>query len=72
MLTKLEIEAMSVDERMSMLESLWENVGPSDEDFPEWQRKILIERATEMEKHQERVIPRDEALRALRSRHKHA
>lgn len=72
MLTKLEIEAMSVDERMSMLESLWENVGPSDEDFPEWQPKILIERTAEMEKHPERVIPRDEALRALRSRHKHA
>ncbi len=72
MLTKTEIEAMSVDERAKLAEMLWDSM-PEERlvEIPEWQAKILEERLRYSLEHPDDAIPLDEFLAELKNKMKH-
>ena len=75
MLTKAEIETMSVEERAKLAEQLWESIPIGDEietDIPDWHAEILEQRLREFLANPNDVIPWEEALAELRTRRAHA
>ncbi|HYM20997.1 MAG TPA: addiction module protein [Candidatus Kapabacteria bacterium] len=74
MLTKTEIEAMSIYERAKLAEMLWAGV-PDDSDavveIPQWQTNVLEERLKDFLEHPETRIPWEQALAELKARRKH-
>ncbi|MEP7234671.1 MAG: addiction module protein [Ignavibacteriota bacterium] len=75
MLTKVEIEAMSIKERATLAEMIWESIPVGDAieaEIPDWHADILQKRLQEFLANPEDVIPWDEALAGLKSRDAHA
>jgi hypothetical protein len=67
-LTKAEIESLSHQERLALIEELWRSLdgasAQSDSDadtIPEWQRRVLDKRLLDLEKHPETDLSLAEA-----------
>jgi putative addiction module component (TIGR02574 family) len=62
--------ALSVSERLRLVEELWDSIActPEAVPVPEWQKQELDRRKAEHERHPESAITWEEALRRLRSR----
>jgi putative addiction module component (TIGR02574 family) len=61
-MSKTEISALSPEERMALIDALWESIDPhgeEDEAIPLWQREILDQRLLDLE-----LSPGDELTRA--------
>ena len=75
MLTKTEIDAMSVDERAKLAEMLWDSMPIGDEieaDIPDWHAEILETRMKDFLAHPDDVIPWEEAHAELKNLKTHA
>ena len=73
MMTKAEIEAMSIDDRAKLAEMLWDSM-PEERivEIPEWQAKILEERLADFLANPQDLIPWEKVKADLKSRKKHA
>jgi putative addiction module component (TIGR02574 family) len=58
-LTKSEIAALSVDERLSLVDDIWESFRANPEALipPDWHRQVLDERLDEAERNPGASIP---------------
>jgi putative addiction module component (TIGR02574 family) len=58
-LTKSEIAALSIDERLALIDDLWESIEERDEAFAlsDGHREILDKRIEEADRHPETSVP---------------
>lgn len=65
----LPLEKMSVEDKLRVLERLWEDLAraPSTVPSPAWHRDVLEAREKRVSQNQERFIPWDKAKEDLRS-----
>jgi putative addiction module component (TIGR02574 family) len=58
-LTKSEIAALSIDERLALIDDLWESIEERQEAFalPDGHREILDKRIEEADRHPEASVP---------------
>ena len=59
-LTKEEIFELRIEERLHLIESLWDSLAPEDVPLEEWQRRLLDERLEAHERNPEAARPWDE------------
>ena len=64
--TNIDIKRMSVDERLALIEQLWDSLDPEDVPLTDEERAELDRRLDEMENDPERGIPWEEVLRQIR------
>ncbi len=69
---RIEIESLSRDERLDLLQQIWESLGPEDVPVTDEQRAELDQRSDaldrEMASGREVGVPWDEVVRQLRAR----
>ena len=49
-MTKEEISEMSAEDRLDLIEALWDSLAPEDVPVPDWHKRILEERLAEHER----------------------
>lgn len=59
-LTKEEIFELCIEERLHLIEGLWDSLAPEDVPLEEWQRRLLDERLEAHERNPEAARPWDE------------
>ena len=59
-LTKEEIFELPAEERLNLMDSLWESLTPEDIPLEEWQRRLLDERLEAHERNPEAARPWEE------------
>jgi putative addiction module component (TIGR02574 family) len=66
----IEIDGLSRDEKLDLLERLWDSLTATQENVPlwEWQREELNRRLDEFERDGDYGVPADEVLGRLRGR----
>jgi len=66
-LTKLQIDALTVDEKLKLIDDLWESFKYPSEVFspPEWHRELLDRRIEESDRFPEKSIPWETAKAEL-------
>jgi len=59
MSVKLPLSEMSIQEKLAMMETLWEDLSSSPRviESPEWQEQLLAERREEVEKGTAQFVP---------------
>jgi putative addiction module component (TIGR02574 family) len=67
--TRAELLELSADERLQLLEDVWETLDhPRDtEPVPEWHKRILDERLRELEENPEEGISLEEVMARVRT-----
>ncbi len=66
----IEIEKLGVDERLDLIEALWESLAgdPSQIPVPDYHKAVLDERLDEIDAGDDAGIPWDEVLERVRKR----
>ena len=67
MSTGIEIENLTLKERLALLGDLWDSLSPQDVPFTEAQRSELDRRLDEFEQDRDPGIPWGEVLRRIRN-----
>lgn len=64
----IDIDSLSRDEKLDLLERLWESLTATHEDFPlwDWQRELLDRRLGQFERDGDPGIPAEDVLSRLR------
>jgi putative addiction module component (TIGR02574 family) len=71
MLTRSEIDAMTVEEQVELASELWESIkakNPWDESVPLWQREILEKRMKDALENPDAGRPWEEVLRDIKAK----
>jgi len=68
--TKAELLELSKDERLQLLDDVWETLERErdSEPVPEWHKRIIDERLRELEENPEEGIPVEEVMAQVRMR----
>ena len=61
-------EELSVEEQIDYIQSLWERIAahPEDVPVPDWHRKIIEERLTDLDENPDASIPWEEVREAMK------
>jgi len=72
MSTGISLEKMTLDEKLELMERLWEDLSnvSSDTPSPAWHGRVLAERMAAVREGRTQFIPWEEAEQRLRERHK--
>ena len=68
LLTEAQVQRLSVDERMRLIELIWSSFTPEEWQVPEWHKEIIDQRLKRMEEQPHPGIPWTEAREMLRKR----
>ncbi len=68
MQNNIEIRHLSREEKLQIMEAIWEDLSQADEqvESPEWHKQVLQETADQFDSGQEEILDWDEAKKKLR------
>ena len=69
-LPKLDIESLSPDERLALIERIWDSLTSEDVGLSQAQHDELVRRLDDADRNPQDAIPWDEAQRRMRERHR--
>lgn len=64
-MTREEISEMSAQERLDLIEALWDSLAPEEVPVPDWHKRILRERLAEHERDPDEGISLEDLRRDL-------
>ena len=67
-LPKLDIESLSADERLALIERIWDSLASDDVGLSPAQQEELARRLDDVERHPDDTVTWDEAQRRIRER----
>jgi len=68
MASKVDIESLTVEQRLALLEDIWDSLTPEDVPVTDAQRKELNRRLDDLERDGNAGIPWNEVLKRIRDR----
>ena len=62
---KLDLESLTTEERLALIEQIWDSLDPRDISLSKKQREELARRLDDHDRHPDRVLPWSEARRHI-------